>query len=364
MTVSQVVYTIEQLAPRAYQESYDNAGLNVGDPSQKVTAALLCLDVTEEIVKEAIQRKANLIISHHPVIFGGLKQIAGRTEQQRIVSLAIKHDIALYAAHTNLDSIRGGLNDKMCDKLGLNQRVILQPQKGKLVKIITFVPKSHVEAVRSAMFNAGAGRIGEYDSCSFNTSGTGTFRAGQNVNPFVGKIGELHQEEEIKVEVVAHEHAVSKVVNAMIKAHPYEEVAYDLYPLLNAHPSVGLGMVGVLPKPLEQKEFLSMVKKVFNANLIKYTHSTKQIISKVAVCSGSGAGFIGLAMASNADAYVSADFKYHDLQGAPDELLTVDVGHYESESPVVEIFYDVLTKKIPNFAVHLADSMRNPVKYL
>lgn len=364
MTVSQIVDTIEQLAPRAYQESYDNAGLNVGDLSQEVTAVLLCLDVTEEIVKEAIQRKANLIVSHHPVIFGGLKQVVGRTEQQRIVSLAIKHDIALYAAHTNLDSVRGGLNDKMCDKLGLIQRSILQPQKGKLVKITTFVPKLYVESVRSAMFNAGAGSIGEYDSCSFNASGTGTFKAGKNANPFVGKIGELHQEEEVKIEVVAHESIINKVVNAMTKVHPYEEVAYDLYPLLNAHPSVGLGMVGTLPKPMEQKEFLSMVKKAFKADFIKHTYSNKQIVSKVAVCSGSGAGFIGLATASNADAYISADFKYHDLQGAPDELLTVDVGHYESESPVVEIFYDVLTKKFPNFAVHLADSMRNPIKYL
>ncbi|MDR1227042.1 MAG: Nif3-like dinuclear metal center hexameric protein [Prevotellaceae bacterium] len=364
MTVSQIASIIEELAPKAYQESYDNTGLCVGSATQEVGGALLCLDVTEEIVHEAIAHKCNLIISHHPVIFGGLKQITGQTEQQRVVRLAIKNDIALYSAHTNIDSVRGGVSEKMADRLALTNRSILIPQKGNLVKLVTFAPTRHAEKVRSALFEAGAGHIGAYSHCSYNASGTGTFMAGEGAQPFVGKWGELRQEPEERMEVIVPEHLSGKVVSALIKTHPYEEPAFDLVPLANVNPNVGFGILGKLPKQMEVNAFLKQVKQVFKCSSIKYSTCTKPIISKVAVMSGSGAGFSGAASAVGADAYVSADFKYHELQNINTQLLAIDIGHYESEVAVIEIFYDVLTKKCSKFVVRLASSLKNPINYL
>ncbi len=364
MTISDIIRVLEDFAPLAYQESYDNAGLCVGNAQAEARGALLCLDVTEEVVQEAIAKNANLIVSHHPAIFGGLKKITGGTATERVVQLAVKHDVALYAAHTNLDSVRGGVSEKMCDKLGLKNRSILQPIKNQLVKLAVFAPATHAEAVRQAMFAAGAGCIGGYDSCSFFTRGTGTFRAGPGATPFVGKAGELHREPEEKIEVIAHESKVSSVVSAMRAAHPYEEVAYDLIRLLNAQPNVGLGMLGELEAPLPVNDFLLLVKNAFGNHSVKFTAGAKPGISKVAVCGGSGSSLLGNAIAAGADAFVTGDMKYHQLQEASGRIVAVDVGHYESEIAAVDIFYEVITKKFPNFATHLATSTVNPINYL
>jgi dinuclear metal center YbgI/SA1388 family protein len=364
MTIAQIIDAIEELAPCAYQESYDNAGLSVGNRQSEATGALLCLDVTERVVQAAIDSRANLIISHHPVIFGGLKRLVGSTAAERIVQQALKHDIALYAAHTNLDSVRGGVSEKMCDKLMLKNRSILQPVKNQLVKITVYAPLAHAEAVRQAMFAAGAGGIGQYSSCSFSVQGTGTFLAGEQATPFAGKKGELHREAEERVEVIAHEWKVSSVVAAMRTVHPYEEVAYDLYPLLNEHPGVGLGMVGELEKPLATSEFLHLVKQAFNKQSIRYVASGKREVCRVAVCGGSGSSLTGKAIACGADAFVSADFKYHQLQEADGHITVVDVGHYESEIFAIEIFYEVITKKFPTFAPYLVKYAVNQINYL
>ncbi|MDR0711898.1 MAG: Nif3-like dinuclear metal center hexameric protein [Prevotellaceae bacterium] len=363
MTLAQIIDAIEEFAPCAYQESYDNAGLIVGNRQNEATGALLCLDVTERVVQKAIDSKANLIISHHPVIFGGLKRLVGSTAAERVVQHAIKHDIALYAAHTNLDSVRGGVSEKMCDKLMLKKRSILQPAKG-LIKIAVYAPSAYAEAVRQAMLAAGAGCIGQYSCCSFSAQGTGTFLAGELSTPFAGKKGELHREPEEKIEVIAHESQVGNAIAAMRAIHPYEEVAYDLYPLLNEHANVGLGMVGELEKPLATGDFLQRVKQVFNNHSIRYVTSGNQNVHKVAVCGGSGSNLTNKAIACGADAFVSADFKYHQLQEADGRITVVDVGHYESEIFAIEIFYEVITKKFPTFAPYLVKCAINQINYL
>ncbi|MDR3367515.1 MAG: Nif3-like dinuclear metal center hexameric protein [Prevotellaceae bacterium] len=363
MTIAQITGAIEELAPVAYQESYDNSGLSVGNPQNEATGALLCLDVTERVVQKAVEANINLIISHHPAIFGGLKRLTGSTATERVVQLAVAHNIALYAAHTNLDSVRGGVSEKMCDRLALKNRSILQPAN-RLVKIAVYAPSAHAEAVRQAMFAAGAGCIGQYGSCSFSAQGTGTFLAGALATPFAGKRGELHREPEEKVEVIAHESQVSGAVAAMRAVHPYEEVAYDLYPLLNEHACVGLGMVGELENPLKSNDFLQLVKQVFSAPSIRYVASGNRDIHKVAVCGGSGSILTNRAIACGADAFVSADFKYHQLQEADGRITVVDVGHYESEIFAIEIFYEVITKKFPTFAPYLVKYAINQIGYL
>ncbi|MDR0414211.1 MAG: Nif3-like dinuclear metal center hexameric protein [Prevotellaceae bacterium] len=364
MTIAQITDALEEFAPCAYQESYDNAGLIVGNRQSEATGALLCLDVTERALQQAIDRRINLIISHHPVIFGGLKRLVGSTAAERVVQQAVRHDVALYAAHTNLDSVRGGVSEKMCDKLMLKNRSILQPVKNQLVKIAVYAPSAHAEAVRQAMFAAGAGHIGQYGCCSFTTQGTGTFLAGEQATPFVGKRGVLHREPEEKVEVIAHESKVSSAVAAMRAVHPYEEVAYDLYPLLNEHVGVGLGMVGELEKPMETGEFLRLVKQTFNNQSVKYVTSGRSEVCRVAVCGGSGGSLMGKAIACGADAFVSADFKYHQLQEADGRITVADVGHYESEIFAIEIFSEVITKKFPTFAPYLVEYTVNQINYL
>lgn len=363
MTIAQITGAIEELAPTACQESYDNSGLIVGNGHSEATGALLCLDVTERVVRQAVDSNINLVISHHPAIFGGLKRLAGGTAAERVVQQAVKHDVALYAAHTNLDSVRGGVSEKMCDKLMLTNRSILQPAN-RLVKVAVYVPSAHAEAVRQAMFSAGAGCIGRYRCCSFSSQGTGSFLAGEAATPFAGKIGALHREPEEKVEVIAHEATVGSAIAAMRTVHPYEEVAYDLYPLLNEHAGMGLGMVGELEKPLKTNDFLRLVKQTFSAQSIRYVTSCNDSIRKVAVCGGSGSSLAGKAIACGADAFVSADFKYHQLQEADGRITVVDVGHYESEIFAIEIFSEVITKKFPTFAPYLVKCAINQICYM
>ena len=363
-TASQIVAAIEEIAPLHYQESYDNAGFCVGNPQTKVTAALLCFDVTEAIIDEALQVGSNLIISHHPVIFKGLKQITGKTNPERIVEKAIKNNILLYAAHTNIDSVRGGVNEAIADKLQLQKRKILSTRKGECLKFVTFVPSSHAENLHKALFEAGAGAIGNYNECSWNTLGEGTFKANSGANPFVGTIGERHTEQEVRVETIVPRACLSKVVRNLFLAHPYEEPAYDIIPLENNFADVGSGMIGELPEHLSVQAFLQNLKTNFAVSSIRYSQSSVEKISCVAVCGGSGAFLINDALAAGAQAFISADFKYHDFVDADQRMLLVDIGHYESECGVMNIFCNCLTKKIPTFAVHLAKNAKNPINYL
>ena len=364
LLVSEISSCIENFAPLALQESYDNSGLQVRSPSSTVASAMLTLDVTEEVVDEAIAKGVEMIRSHHPIIFSGLKRLTGKTEVGRIVAKAIQNNICLYASHTNLDITANGVSFKMGEKLGLKDLKVLDPLAGNLQKIVVFVPEAHAQDVRTAMFEAGAGNVGNYSSCSFSHGGVGTFKAGEGANPFVGQVNELHSESEVRVEVICPEFITGKVIQRMVAAHPYEEVAYDIIPLANKNPYLGLGAVGDFEKPIPVDEFLALVKNTYSASGIRYTNAVSKTISRVAVCGGSGASFLGKAIASGAQTYITGDVKYHDFFNAKDKLLFMDIGHFESENSSLEIISSLLKKNFPNFAVYIAETYSNPINYL
>jgi len=364
MTVKSICELIEDVAPLALQESYDNAGLLVGDSQMEITSVLVCIDITEEVIVEAIQKKCNLIISHHPLIFSGLKRLTGQNEVQRCVAKAIKNDIAIYAAHTNLDNVLQGVSGKMAEKIGLKNLRILQPKRNALLKLITYVPKLHSYRVRQSLFDAGAGQIGNYDSCSFNADGLGTFRANENAQPFVGSIDELHSEPEIRIEVILPEYLKFKVLESLLKSHPYEEPAYDFIPLKNDWNQVGAGVVGELEEDEDELEFLKRIKSIFGVLAIRHTNLLNKKIKRVALCGGSGSSFLPDAISAGADAYISGDFKYHEFFDAENRILIADIGHFESEQFTKDIFYEIITKKMPTFAVQISDSKTNPINYL
>ena len=364
MNVKSICELIEEVAPLALQESYDNAGLLVGDSQMEVTSALVCIDITDEVIDEALHKKCNLIISHHPLIFTGLKRITGQNEVQRCVAKAIKNDIAIYAAHTNLDNVLEGVSGRMAEKIGLKNVRILQPKQNVLLKLVTYVPKIHSFAVREALFNAGAGQIGNYDLCSFNSDGTGTFKATKNAQPFVGKIDELHSEAETKIEVILPDYLKYKVLDALISSHPYEEPAYDFIPLRNAWNQVGAGVIGELEVAEDELKFLNRMKEIFNVPTIRHTQLLGKKIKRIAVCGGSGSSFLNDAILAKADVFISGDFKYHEFFEADNRILIADIGHFESEQFTKDIFFEIITKKMPTFAVQISDSKTNPINYL
>lgn len=364
MTIKEITRFIESIAPLAYQESYDNSGLIIGREGDEVSGVLITLDVTEEVVEEAIAKKFNLIIAHHPIVFSGLKKLNGRNYIERSVELAIRNRIAIYASHTNLDSVFGGVNSKICEKIGLQNCRVLAPVSGFLKKLVTFVPEANAEVVRSALFDAGAGHIGNYDSCSYNTQGLGTFKANDAANPYVGEKNQLHFENEIRIETIFPKHIQSQVVSALLNAHPYEEVAYDIYPLDNDFQNVGIGMIGELLQGEAEYDFLNRLKSLFACKVIRHSPLLGKTIKRVAVCGGSGSSFLGKAISQKADVFVTGDFKYHQFFDAENQILIADIGHYESEQFTKEVFYELLTKKFPKFAIHLSETNTNPVNYL
>lgn len=364
MTVRDITQAIEAFAPPAYQESYDNSGLQVGDLNAEVKGCLLTLDVTEAIVTEAIERGCNLIIAHHPVIFSGLKRLTGGNYVQRVVQMAIKNDINIYAAHTNLDNMRGGVNGKIAEKLGLIKTRILSPMGDSLRKLYTYAPADVADKVREAMFAAGAGEIGNYRECSFSTPGTGTFRPNERANPAIGTAGGPRETaEEVKIEVLVHKHNEQAVIKAMRASHIYEEVAYELVNLQNANVEMGAGMVGVLPEPMTEMEFFAHIKEKMKTGCIRYTALQGKPVQKIAICGGSGSFLLRDAIHVNADVFISADFKYHQFFDAENRIVIADIGHYESEQYTVELFKEILNEKFPNFAFFLSDLSTNPVKY-
>lgn len=363
MRISEIIDAIEQLAPTAYQESYDNSGLICGDRDLTATGALLSLDCTEEVIAEAIETGCNLVISHHPILFSAIKRLTPSSHVERTLITAIRNNIAIYACHTNLDNVRTGVNKHICDKLGVQNQRILVPQKGTLKKIVTFVPETHLDVVRQAMFSAGAGHIGNYDSCSFSHEGEGTFRGNDQAKPFIGAPGQLSHQKEKRLEVVTDHARINPVIRALHVAHPYEEVAYDVYALENAHPSVGSGMLGDLAAETGEKDFLALIKNALGCKMIRHTALTGKKIKKVAVCGGSGRFLLKNAISAGADVFVTADFKYHEFFEVEGRLLLVDAGHYETEHLVPEIFYGFLKEKFSTFAVRLSKINTNPVNY-
>ena len=364
ITIKDICSCIEEFAPLSFQESWDNCGLLVGNAEQTVTKVLVTVDVTEAVVAEAVEEQAQMIVCHHPLMLSGIKRLTGNNDEQRTISLAVRNSIAIYAAHTNIDSAPGGVSHRMAAKLGLTNLQSLSPQTASLQKMVTYIPFAHFEQVRQALFDAGAGHIGNYDSCGFGMEGKGSFRALDDAKPFVGKTGTLHCEPEIRFETVFPSRLNRQIVEALIKNHPYEEPAFDIYALQNIALRTGLGVVGFLPEPANELEFLTQLKKIFSTPVIRHTDKRGKKIKKVALCGGSGSSLLANAIKSNADVFVTGDFKYHQFAEAQHNILVADIGDFESEQFVKEIFYDVISKKYPNFAVSFSKIKTNPINYL
>ncbi|WP_299064713.1 Nif3-like dinuclear metal center hexameric protein [uncultured Polaribacter sp.] len=364
MTIKDITNYLEELAPLQYAEDFDNVGLLVGNYSTSVSGVLVTLDTLEETVDEAIEKKCNLIISFHPIIFGGLKKLNGNSYVERVVLKAIKNDIAIYATHTALDNSKNGVSAKMCAVLGLENTKILIPKKGIIKKLTTYVPVDKAKELRNHLFNAGAGNIGNYDHCSFNMIGKGTYRGNENSNPTLGEKGKLHTEKETEISVVFESKNESSILNALQKNHPYEEVAYQIITTENVHQNIGMGMIGELPLEMDETEFLLYLKKTMQTACVRHSNFINKKIKKVALLGGSGSFAISNAKRAGADAYVSADFKYHEFFTAENSILLADIGHYESEQFTKNLLVDYLTKKFSNFAVILSEKSTNPIYYI
>jgi dinuclear metal center YbgI/SA1388 family protein len=364
MKIKELTAYLETLAPLSYQEDYDNSGLIIGSPEAEINSALISLDCTEAVVAEAIRKNCDIIISHHPIIFKGIKKLNGKTYVERVVIKAIQHNIAIYAIHTNLDHVLKGVNSKICDKLGVKDYNILAPRASLLRKLVTFCPNSHADTVRDALFIAGAGDIGKYSDCSFNIAGTGTFKPGDGTNAFVGETGRRHSEEETRIEVIFSAPLEGQLIFALHEVHPYEEVAYDVYQLNNSHPQVGAGMIGCLDEALDERDFLKLLKDKLSCKVVRYTALRGKKIKRVAVCGGTGGFLLPQAISAGADVFVTADYKYHEFFDADEKIVIADVGHYESEQFTVELLHETITEKFPNFALHLTELNTNPINYL
>lgn len=362
VTIKNLTEELESFAPLPFQEDYDNSGLLCGSDAWEVKGVLLTLDCTVEVVEEAITNNCNVIIAHHPLIFGGIKKLSGNGYVQQALVKAIKNDIAIYACHTNIDNVEQGVNAKIAEKLGLNDTRVLLPKTGLLRKLVTYVPLTHYNQVLNSLFENGAGKIGNYDSCSFTVEGKGTFRGNSDSEPFIGKPGELMRENEIRLETVFPAHLERKIISALLATHPYEEVAYDIFKLENTWSKVGSGLVGELSSEMTEEEFLNLIKTTFKGATLKYTPNNKKI-QRVAVCGGSGKFLLAHAISSGADAFITADFKYHEFFDAVGKILVVDTGHFENEQFTPELFSEIIKKKFSTFAVRLSEIITNPVKY-
>ena len=363
LTVADITRAIEEFAPLQLQESYDNAGLITGSHSQTVTKALLTLDCTEDVVDEAIKKGCELIVAHHPIVFSGLKKITGSGYVERTIIKAIKKDIAIYACHTNIDNVREGVNQIICEKIGLSQPVVLRPMRGQLFKLHTYIPTEHANKLRDTLFNYGAGNIGKYSECSFNILGRGTFRGNYDSDPVIGEKGIRETVDETKIEVIFPGWKKADVLRALKQGHIYEEVAYEIYPLENIYQETGAGLVGELEKPLAEKDFLQHLKDSMNLVNIRHTPFTKKNIKTVAVCGGAGIAFLKDAIAKKADAYVTADVKYHRFFDADGRILLCDIGHFESERFTIELFHRILKRNFPTFASLFSKVNTNPVNH-
>ncbi|MBI1221922.1 MAG: Nif3-like dinuclear metal center hexameric protein [Bacteroidetes bacterium] len=364
MILREIIAYLEKIAPPSLQETYDNSGLLVGNREMEITRALICLDSIPEVIDEALEKGANLVIAHHPIVFNGLKRFNGSTHVEQAVIKAIKNDIAIYAIHTNLDNVlQNGVNQKIAEKLGLTDTRILEPKIGILRKLSVFCPDSHAEQVRMALFKAGAGKVGNYDACSFNLQGDGSFRALEGAKPYVGEIGKIHWEPEIRMEVVFPDYLQNAILRAMFRTHPYEEVAYDIVKLENSWSAVGSGLIGDLPEEMSPQEFLEHIKVRMNIPMIRYTDSIHKKLKKVALCGGSGSFLLQRAISQDAQVFLSSDFKYHQFFESEKKIMIADVGHYEGEYFTIELLGHLLTENFPTFAVIFYGNNTNPLKY-
>ncbi len=364
MIIKKVTDYIEELAPLTYAEDFDNVGLLVGNYNTKLTGVLVTLDTLENTIEEAISKNCNLIVSFHPIIFKGLKKLNGNSYVERVIMQAIKNDIAIYAIHTALDNSQHGVSAKMCEIIGLKSTHVLIPQRGIIKKLTTYVPHKNSEDLRNSLFIAGAGKIGNYERCSFNIEGMGTYQGNENSNPAIGIKGSLHKEPETFISVIFEKHLENKILKSLFSNHPYEEVAYDIVTLDNKHQNIGMGMVGELEYEMDALDFLQYLKEKFNLKTIRYSNLIDKKIKKVAVLGGSGSFAINHAKNSNADIFITSDMKYHDFYTAENQIILADIGHYESEQFTKNLLVDYLTKKFTNFAIVLSENNTNPINYL
>jgi dinuclear metal center YbgI/SA1388 family protein len=364
MKLSDLSGFLDSAIPLSFQESYDNSGLQVGDPKKEITSALLAIDVTDAVLDEAEAAGCELIISHHPLIFGGLKRLTGRSYTERLVAKAISSGVAVYSAHTNLDVSAFGVSRKMADMLGLKNISPLIPLNDKLLKLVTYIPAAYLDKVREAVFAAGAGVIGNYDQCGFTADGTGSFRPGEGTNPFSGEKGKLNLEKEVRFETILYSHLQHQVLTALLDAHPYEEVAYDIYRLGNETLSEGMGCIGETVAATDEMDFLRLVASVFGSRGLRYSALTGKQVRKVALCGGAGSSLTRNAIDAGADVFVTGDIKYHSFFDAEERILLADPGHYESEKFTTGILYDLIIKKFPKFAVRFSGTNTNPINYL
>jgi dinuclear metal center YbgI/SA1388 family protein len=363
MKINDITTFLEMIASVSLQEHYDNAGLITGDVSWECTGIICSLDATEEVVHEAIDKKCNLIVAHHPIIFNGLKKINGKNYVEKTIITAIKNDIAIYAIHTNLDNVLHGVSGRMAEMLGLKGVTVLAQEGNTLKKLYTFVPLDKADQVRSAIFNAGGGNIGNYSEASFNTEGVGTFKAGDKASPFVGELGKYHEEKEVKIEVIYPTFLENGILAALRASHPYEEVAYDIITLTNLNQQIGSGVLGELEVEMEEKEFLTWIKEIFKIPVVRHTAFLGKPVKTVALCGGAGSFLISKALASKADAYITSDIKYHEFFDANKSMLIADIGHFESEQFTINLLQEILDKKFPTFAVLKTEVKTNPVHY-
>ncbi|MEL6562166.1 MAG: Nif3-like dinuclear metal center hexameric protein [Bacteroidota bacterium] len=364
MKIKEIIHLLESWAPPVYQESYDNSGLIVGDQSSECTGVLITLDTIESVIDEALDLGCNMIVSHHPIVFGGLKKITGRNYVERTVLKAIKNDIAIYAIHTNLDNVHTGVNKKIADLIGLKNTKILSPKPSTLRKLTTYVPTDSAEEVQNALFEAGAGSIGNYEECSFSSLGTGTFKPGEASNPTIGITGgDRESVEESKIEFLIPANLTNQLLAVLINAHPYEEVSYFITELVNRNQEVGSGMIGELSEAIDTPNFLSQLKEIMQVSCIRHTDICTEKIKKVAVCGGAGGFLLNKAKSAGADIFITADYKYHEFFDADGQIIIADIGHYESEAFTKQLIYDFLIEKLTNIALHSSKVNTNPIKY-
>ena len=366
MTIAEIIKEIESNFPLSSQESYDNCGLLFGQKSMIVENVLVCLDVTENVVKEAIQKNCQLIISHHPLIFSPFKRLSESIPEHRSLIWCIQENVAVYALHTNLDNSQHGVNAKIGQKLNVKHPRILQGSKNTLKKLVVYVPNKaeYIDALDQALFEFGAGKIGNYEECHFRTEGIGTFKPIQGANPTIGTVHQREKVSEVKLEYLVSTHQISNCLKAMIKAHPYEEIAHEIFPMDNINPSEGAGMIGELEVPLTIEALLENVKNTFGCEMVRHTckHLTEEI-SKIAWCGGSGAFLIDAAKSQGAQVFLTSDVKYHDFFKAEGSFNIVDIGHYENEQFTIDLIADFLKEKFTKFAIHLTEINTNPINY-
>ncbi len=363
MKLKAITQFLEHQFPLSLQESYDNSGLLIGNLEMEITGVLICLDSIEKIVDEAIEKSCNLIIAHHPIIFKGLKKMTESNYIERVVSKCIKNDIALYAIHTNLDNHFEGVNKEIANRIGLKNLRILKPIQGNLSKLTVFVPKDALEKLDEAIFKAGGGQIGNYSECHFRTEGTGTFKGNENSNPQIGNKNVREAFEEFRVEYLVSNYNLRTVLNAMNTAHPYEEVAYEIYPIQNSNQFEGAGMIGELETEQDEIAFLTQLKTTFRCDVIRHTQLLGRKIKKVAVCGGSGSFLLSKAIQQKADIFITGDFKYHEFFDAENKLIIADIGHFESEQFTTNLLAERMKENFTNFAIHLTEHNTNPINY-